>query len=133
MDISDERWINEVNFGPDGLIPAVAQDHSSGRVLMVAWMNRAALLETVNTDQVTYWSRTRNALWRKGETSGNTQRLKSLQIDCDSDVLTLQVEQIGGIACHTGRNSCFFRTLTTSGWQDSEPVLKDPKEIYPDG
>ena len=133
MEISAENWVDEIRFDAEGLVPAIAQDHQSGRILMFAWMNRESLAETVKTGQVTYWSRSRQALWRKGESSGNTQQLHSLQLDCDGDVLTLLVEQKGGIACHTGRNSCFFRTLTPSGWQTTEPVLKDPKELYPDG
>ena len=100
---------------------------------MVAWMNKTALLETVDTGLATYWSRSRNKLWRKGESSGHEQAVKSVQLDCDGDVLALSVEQKGKIACHTGRNSCFFRVLTQDGWQLSEPVLKDPKEIYADG
>lgn len=133
MNISSNDWIEEITFNEDGLVPAIAQDHITGRILMVAWMNRDALLETVHTEQAVYWSRSRRQLWRKGESSGNTQQLRALELDCDGDVLTLKVEQTGGIACHTGRNSCFFRTLGDSGWQESEAVLKDPKEIYPDG
>lgn len=130
---ASDEWLNEISFDTDGLIPAIAQDHVSGRVLMFAWMNRDAIMKTVESGQVTYWSRSRQAFWRKGESSGNTQQLVSLQLDCDGDVLILKVEQTGGVACHTGRNSCFFRTLTEEGWQETEPVLKDPKEMYPDG
>lgn len=133
MDMTSNNWIDEVRFDSNGLLPVIAQDDATGRNLMVAWMNRDALLETVRTDRAVYWSRSRQSFWRKGETSGHEQLLRGVQLDCDGDVLILRVEQIGGIACHTGRNSCFFRTLTKSGWQESEPVLKDPEEIYPDG
>jgi len=100
---------------------------------MVAWMNRAALLQTATESQAVYWSRSRQAFWRKGETSGNEQRVVEIQLDCDGDVIILRVDQTGDIACHTGRNSCFFRKLTERGWEVTEPVLKDPKEMYPDG
>lgn len=133
MEIENENWIDEIQFDSSGLIPAIAVDHETNDVLMVAWMNRESILETVRCEEATYWSRSRQVLWRKGETSGHTQKLKTLDLDCDGDVLTLKVEQVGGIACHTGRRSCFYRTLTTSGWQETEVVLKDPQEIYPDG
>ena len=133
MKQTNNDWIDEVSFDDSGLIPVIAQDFQSKRVLMVAWMDKNALLETVKTGLATYWSRSRGQLWRKGESSGHEQVVKSVQLDCDGDVLTLIVEQKGNIACHTGRNSCFFRTLTNDGWQISEPVLKDPKEIYSDG
>ena len=133
MEQTNTDWVDEVSFNEAGLIPVIAQDFASHRVLMVAWMNKTALFETVRTGLATYWSRSRDQLWRKGESSGHEQAVKSLQLDCDGDVLTLVVEQKGNIACHTGRNSCFFRVLTKDGWQISEPVLKDPKEIYSDG
>ena len=133
MEQTDTDWIDEVSFDDSGLIPVIAQDFESQRVLMVAWMDKNALLETVKTGLATYWSRSRRELWRKGESSGHEQFVKSVQLDCDGDVLRLGVEQEGNIACHTGRNSCFFRVLTKDGWQISEPVLKDPKEIYSDG
>ena len=114
----------------NGLIPSIAQDAASGEVLMVAWMNREALAQTVARGEAVYWSRSRNRLWHKGEESGHTQRVLEIGTDCDSDVILLKVEQTGGIACHTGRRSCFFRRLTDAGWQDVEPVLRDPKEIY---
>ena len=126
-------WINEVSFNGDGLIPAIAQDYRSNRILMVAWMNRDALLQTATESQAVYWSRSRQAFWRKGETSGNEQRVVEIQLDCDGDVIILRVDQTGDIACHTGRNSCFFRKLTERGWEATEPVLKDPREMYPDG
>ena len=133
MEQKNTGWIDEVSFDDRGLIPVIAQDFESQRVLMVAWMNKNALLETVKTGLATYWSRSRSQLWRKGESSGHEQVVKSVQLDCDGDVLTLSIEQKGNIACHTGRNSCFFRVLTKDGWQISEPVLKDPKDIYSDG
>ncbi len=133
MDIHSADWIDEVAFSGDGLIPAIAQDHKSKRVLMVAWMNREALLESVNTGYAVYWSRSRQSLWKKGEVSGYTQRIHEIQLDCDSDLLILNVEQTGNIACHTGRNSCFFRKLTPDGWQEFEPVLQDPRELYKNG
>ena len=133
MEQTNTDWINEVSFDDLGLIPVIAQDFQSKRVLMVAWMDKNALLETVKTGLATYWSRSRSQLWRKGESSGHEQVVKSVQLDCDGDVLTLSIEQKGNIACHTGRNSCFFRVLTKDGWQISEPVLKDPKDIYSDG
>ena len=133
MEQTNTDWIDEVSFDDAGLIPVIAQDFESQRVLMVAWMDKNALLETVKTGLATYWSRSRRELWRKGESSGHEQFVKSVQLDCDGDVLTLIIEQKGNIACHTGRNSCFFRVLTKGGWKISEPVLKDPKEIYSDG
>ena len=126
-------WIDEVSFDDAGLIPVIAQDFKSQRVLMVAWMDKNALLKTVETGLATYWSRSRSQLWRKGESSGHEQVVKSVQLDCDGDVLILTVEQKGNIACHTGRNSCFFKVLTKDGWEVSEPVLKDPKDIYTNG
>lgn len=130
MDMQSDNWLTEVNFNADGLIAAVAQDHASGQLLMMAWMSEQALRETVRTMRATYHSRSRDALWRKGEQSGHVQHVKSIELDCDGDVLVLKVEQEGGIACHTGRRSCFFRTLAEEGWRETEPVLKDPKEIY---
>ena len=124
------NWLDEVSFNHDGLVPAIAQDHVTGRILMMAWMNRETLAQTVESGKATYWSRSRQEVWRKGETSGNEQLVKSVQLDCDADVIILAVEQTGNIACHTGRNSCFFRTLTSNGWQVTEPVLKEPSEIY---
>ena len=123
-------YFNDLTFNDDGLIPAIAQDKSSGKILMLAWMNREAVSETISTGQAVYWSRSRQMLWRKGESSGHYQQIDGIYLDCDGDVLILSVEQIGGIACHTGRRSCFFRKLTNGSWQDVEPVLKDPAEIY---
>jgi phosphoribosyl-AMP cyclohydrolase len=122
--------LEEIRWDAQGLVPAIAQDVKSGRVLMVAWMNREALAETLDTGRVVYWSRSRQNLWRKGEQSGHQQLLKEIRIDCDADVVLLQIEQQGGIACHTGRESCFYRVYTRGKWQSIEPVLKDPAEIY---
>ena len=123
-------WLDEVPWGGDGLIAAVAQDAESGRVLTVAWMNRQALEETARTGQAVYWSRSRRRLWRKGEESGHVQRVRELRLDCDADAVLLKVEQAGGIACHTGRESCFFRKLENGSWVTTDPVLKDPSLIY---
>ena len=129
----DVSWLDEIHFDRDGLIPAIAQDSESGRVLMVAWMNRLALEETVKYGRAVYWSRSRSKLWRKGEESGHEQLINAIHLDCDGDVLILQVSQSGGIACHTGRASCFFRTLEDGKWITVDPVLKDPSEIYGNG
>ena len=123
-------YFNDLTFNDDGLIPAIAQDKSSGKILMLAWMNREAVSETISTGQAVYWSRSRQMLWRKGESSGHYQQIDGIYLDCDGDVQILSVEQIGGIACHTGRRSCFFRKLINGSWQDVESVLKDPAEIY---
>ena len=123
-------FLDEVPWNADGLIAVVAQDFKSDRVLTVAWMNRAALKETVETQSAVYWSRSRKKLWRKGEESGHVQKVREVRIDCDSDAILLKVEQIGGIACHTGRESCFFRKLENGKWVTIDPVLKDPARIY---
>jgi phosphoribosyl-AMP cyclohydrolase len=125
-----ENWLNKVNWSHEGLVPVVTQDAKSGRVLMVAWMNREALEKTANTGEAIYWSRSRKRLWRKGEESGHTQRVKEIRLDCDEDVILLTVEQMGGIACHTGRASCFFQKYENGKWETVDPVLKDPGEIY---
>jgi phosphoribosyl-AMP cyclohydrolase len=125
-----ESWLNKVNWSADGLVPAIAQDAATGRVLMVAWMDREALRRTVETGEAIYWSRSRKKLWHKGEESGHTQKVKELRIDCDADVILLQVEQCGGIACHTGRESCFYSKLVDGAWVETDAVLKDPDEIY---
>ncbi|MEX2488049.1 MAG: phosphoribosyl-AMP cyclohydrolase [Pseudomonadales bacterium] len=127
---SQSDWLDEVNFGEQGLIPAIAQDAESGRILMVAWMNDEALRESVKTGTAVYWSRSRQKLWAKGESSGHTQLVKEVRLDCDGDVVVLSVEQIGKLACHTGRESCFFRVLKNGQWHISDPVMKDPAEIY---
>ena len=126
------QWLDEVAWDAQGLVPAIAQDAVTGEVLMFAWMNREALALTAETGHAVYWSRSRGRLWHKGEESGHTQKVLELRVDCDKDVVLLKIEQIGGIACHTGRRSCFFNRLESAGWQDVEPVLKDPKEIYGD-
>lgn len=123
-------WLEQIKWDADGLVPVIAQDAEDGRVLMVAWANREALQLTAEGDHAVYWSRSRQKLWHKGEESGNQQRVKEIRLDCDSDVIVLQVEQIGGIACHTGRRSCFYRRLDGGNWKTLEPVLKDPKEMY---
>lgn len=123
-------WLDDVRWDDNGLVPAIAQDHRSGRVLMVAWMNREALMLTVTEQRAIYWSRSRQKLWRKGEESGHVQRLIELRLDCDGDVLVLQVEQLGGIACHTGRESCFYRVWRDDQWHTVDAVRKDPNEIY---
>ena len=125
-----ETWLNKVNWSADGLVPAIAQDASSGRVLMVAWMNREALKRTAARGEAIYWSRSRKKLWHKGEESGHTQKVIEIRLDCDSDVVLLQVEQKGGIACHTGRESCFFSKLEQDKWVEVDVVLKSPDEIY---
>ena len=123
-------WLNKINWSEDGLLPAIAQDAKTGEILMVAWMNRDALKRTVETGEAVYWSRSRKKLWHKGEESGHTQKVVELRLDCDEDVLLMKIEQIGGIACHTGRRSCFFQKLENGQWLSVEPVLKDPHEIY---
>lgn len=127
-----DQWLDEVKWNADGLTPAVVQDHDSGKVLMVAWMNREALAETVRTGKAVYWSRSRGRLWRKGEASGHVQTIRELRLDCDADCLLLRVDQTGGIACHTGRQSCFFSRLEQGVWRPVDPVLRDPAEIYGD-
>jgi len=125
-----KKWLNEVKWDEQGLVPAIAQDAETGAVLMFAWMNREALEKTAQLGEAVYWSRSRRKLWHKGEESGHTQKVREIRTDCDSDVVLLKIEQTGGIACHTGRRSCFFHKLEQDCWQDVEPVLKDPKEIY---
>jgi phosphoribosyl-AMP cyclohydrolase len=123
-------WLNEVKWDDQGLVPVIAQDAASGEVLMFAWMNREALEQTAQRGEAVYWSRSRRKLWHKGEDSGHFQKVVEIRADCDSDAILLKVEQIGGIACHTGRRSCFFHLLDGDDWKDVEPVVKDPKEIY---
>ena len=123
-------WLDEIKWNSDGLVPAIAQDHKTGRVLMMAWMNRESLALTAAEQRAIYWSRSRGKLWRKGEESGHVQKLHELRLDCDADVIILMVEQVGHIACHTGRESCFFHELKEERWFPADPVLKDPKEIY---
>jgi phosphoribosyl-AMP cyclohydrolase len=123
-------WLDQVMWDENGLVPAIAQDAATGRLLMMAWMNREALTETVSAGRAVYWSRSRRKLWRKGEESGHVQRVRAIRLDCDGDVVVLEVEQSGGIACHTGHERCFFRKLVGDAWVEDEPVLKDPTEFY---
>lgn len=123
-------WLDEVNWTADGLVPVIAQEVGSNKVLMFAFMNREALQLTVETGKAVYWSRSRNRLWHKGEESGHVQKVHEIRLDCDEDVILISVEQVGGIACHTGRHNCFFKKLVDSQWLVDQPVLKDPQEIY---
>jgi len=123
-------WLNDIQWTDDGLVPAIAQDADTGDILMMAWMNRESLALTVQENQAVYWSRSRGKLWRKGESSGHQQVLRDIRLDCDADVILLKVEQKGGIACHTGRRSCFYRTLKDGRWVSVDPVIKDPDSIY---
>ena len=125
-----QTWLDAVRWNADGLIAAIAQDAATGRVLTLAWMNRVALERTAATGEAHYWARSRGRLWRKGESSGHVQRVREIRLDCDNDAVLLQVEQTGGIACHTGRERCFHQRLDDGEWHDVEPVLKDPKAIY---
>ncbi|MCP4430907.1 MAG: phosphoribosyl-AMP cyclohydrolase [Gammaproteobacteria bacterium] len=123
-------WLDEIKWNGDGLVPAIAQDAITGEILMMAWMNREALALTREHNRAVYWSRSRQKLWFKGEESGHVQELSEVRIDCDADVILLQVEQIGGIACHTGRRRCFFRVLNGGKWHIDEEIIKNPQEIY---
>jgi len=131
---SEVGWLADVKFDQQGLVPAIAQDHQTGRILMVAWMNPESLKQTVETGYAVYWSRSRQKLWRKGESSGHHQQVFDIRLDCDGDVVLITVEQVGHIACHTGRESCFFRRLQDSDgkliWESVDPVMKDPETIY---
>jgi phosphoribosyl-AMP cyclohydrolase len=132
--IASAKWLNQVKWDEHGLVPVIAQEAGSGDVLMFAWMNRDALAKTVELNEAVYWSRSRKKLWRKGEESGHVQKVLEIRLDCDDDVVLLKVEQVGNIACHTGRHSCFlqkFEGNEKSGkWQTVEPILKDPESIY---
>ncbi|MGB5080959.1 MAG: phosphoribosyl-AMP cyclohydrolase [Burkholderiales bacterium] len=123
-------WLGKIKWGEDGLVPAIAQEVATHKVLTLAWMNRESLARTAATGEAHYWSRSRGRLWRKGEQSGHVQKVREIRLDCDDDVVLLSVEQAGGIACHTGRHSCFFQKLENGRWVAAEPVLRDPKEIY---
>ena len=125
-----ESWLDEIRWTADGLVPVIAQQNSTGKVLMFAWMNRESLALTVQQGYAVYWSRSRKRLWRKGEESGHRQKVVEIFFDCDEDVILLKIEQEGGIACHTGRESCFYRKLEDGEWQIVEPVIKDPDTIY---
>jgi len=133
MSISDDTtgWLDEVRWGDDGLVPAIAQDCNTGKVLTLAWMNREALAETARTGLAVYWSRSRQRLWQKGEVSGHVQKIRGIYLDCDRDAIMLEVQQTGGIACHTGRESCFFHRLENDRWIVISRPLKDPEDIYP--
>lgn len=124
------NWLEEIKWTDDGLVPAIAQETGTGKVLMMAWMNREALELTVKEGRAIYWSRSRNKLWRKGEESGHVQTLKDIRLDCDNDVILLEVEQLGGIACHTGRHNCFFKQLKNEAWVEVDAVIKNPDDIY---
>ena len=123
-------WLDAIKWDANGLVPVIAQAHDSGHVLMFAWMNREALQLTNDNKKAVYWSRSRNKLWRKGEESGHTQIVHEIRLDCDEDVVLLKVEQMGDIACHTGRHSCFFQKLENKQWVTDQPVIKNPSEIY---
>ena len=126
----NDNWLNRLNWSQDGLVPAIAQERTSGRVLTLAWMNREALKKTFETGEVHYWSRSRRKLWHKGEESGHVQKVLAIRLDCDEDAVLIEVEQQGGIACHTGRHSCFFQRLEHGQWVATDPVIKDPAQIY---
>ena len=130
--MNSEAWLDQVRWTNDGLVPAIAQDASSGRLMMMAWMNREALAATAAEGRAIYWSRSRQRLWRKGEQSGHEQKVKEIRLDCDHDAVLLLIEQVGGIACHTGRESCFFRRLDDNKWIAVDPVIRRPEEVYND-
>jgi|SRR5690606_1044903 len=130
MNQQQATWLDEVKWTVDGLVPVITQEKGTQQVLMFAWMNREALRMTAETGRAVYWSRSRNRLWRKGEESGHIQKVYEVRLDCDEDVILLTVEQVGGIACHTGRHHCFFRKLVNGVWSEDQPVLKNPEEIY---
>lgn len=127
---TEQAFLDQVRWNDDGLVAAIAQDYQSNIILMMAWMNREALALTVAEQRAVYWSRSRKQLWRKGEESGHVQSIKEIRLDCDEDVILLKVDQLGGIACHTGRHNCFFRKLENGHWLTVENVVKDPKDIY---
>ncbi len=132
MTTPGSAWLDEVRWNADGLVPAIAQDHATGKVLTLAWMNREALARTAQSREVHYWSRSRARLWKKGEASGHVQKVIDIRVDCDADAVLVTVEQEGGIACHTGHERCFYRQLADGAWHEVEPVLKDPRAIYGD-
>ena len=127
---ADSKWLDDIKWTEDGLVPVIAQDAASGKVMMFAWMNRESLQLSVEEGRAIYWSRSRKKLWRKGEESGHVQKIKDIRLDCDNDVILLAIEQIGGIACHTGRERCFYKQLQDGQWVEVEPVIKDPSAIY---
>jgi phosphoribosyl-AMP cyclohydrolase len=124
------NWLDKIQWNADGLVPVIVQEHVSGKVLMFAWMNREALALTNDTKRGVYWSRSRQQLWRKGEASGHVQLVHQIRLDCDEDVVLIEVEQVGGIACHTGRHNCFFRKLENGQWEIDQPIIKNPEDIY---
>ena len=130
--MNSEAWLDQVRWTNDGLVPAIAQDARSGRLMMMAWMNREALAATAAERRAIYWSRSRQRLWRKGEQSGHEQKVKEIRLDCDHDAVLLLIEQVGGIACHTGRESCFFQRLDDKKWIAVDPIIRQPEEIYND-
>ena len=130
MTSTSELWLDKVHWDANGLVPVIAQEYDTGRVLMFAWMNRESLQRTYETRQAVYWSRSRNRLWHKGEESGHIQKIHEIRLDCDEDVVLIKVEQVGGIACHTGRHNCFFQKLENNQWVTDQPVIKNPNEIY---
>lgn len=130
MTSTSELWLDKVHWDANGLVPVIAQEYDTGRVLMFAWMNREALQRTNETQQAVYWSRSRNRLWHKGEESGHIQKIHEIRLDCDEDVVLIKVEQVGGIACHTGRHNCFFQKLENNQWVTDQSVIKNPNEIY---
>lgn len=123
-------WLEQIRWTEDGLVPVIAQEEGTGQILMFAWMNRESLEKTAHQGEAVYWSRSRNRLWHKGEESGHVQKVKSIRTDCDNDVVLITIEQVGGIACHTGRHSCFYQELRNDRWEEVEPVIKDPAAIY---
>ena len=123
-------FLDKIAWNSDGLVPAIAQDYQSGKILMMAWMNAESLALTVEENRAIYWSRSRQKLWRKGEESGHVQHIKEIRLDCDSDVIILKVDQVGGIACHTGRESCFYYVLEEGEWKAVDLVLKNQEDIY---
>ena len=130
MNPAPDTWLDAIRWNEDGLVPAVAQEAGTGKVLMVAWMNRESLSLTASTGEAVYWSRSRKRLWKKGEESGHVQKVLELRLDCDEDVILMTVEQLGGIACHTGRHHCFFQRLEDGKWVVTDPVVRDPQLIY---
>ena len=130
MNGPNAKWLNKVRWDEHGLVPVIAQEAASGDVLMFAWMNRDALAKTAELGEAVYWSRSRKKLWHKGEESGHVQKVLEMRLDCDEDVVLLKIEQAGGIACHTGRHSCFFQKFDGAQWSAADPVLRDPQQIY---
>ncbi|WP_455208068.1 phosphoribosyl-AMP cyclohydrolase [Kaarinaea lacus] len=130
MTASNTQWLDTIKWTADGLVPVIAQDAASGKVMMFAWMNKESLQLSVQEGRAIYWSRSRKKLWRKGEESGHVQNIKDIRLDCDNDVILLAIEQVGGIACHTGRERCFYKQLQDGQWVEVEPVIKDPAAIY---